>query len=96
MMFARIGKADSARVYLGRALAGDSTNAFVQYGAALTLWQLGEKERAMVWLEKSVHGGYPVAWLRDSPVFKEWRGVPSFRALVGTAGSRPQQAASRS
>ena len=49
----------------------------------------------MSWLEKSVRGGYPVVWLRDAPMFKEWRRVAEFRALIGEAGPAPPQAASR-
>ena len=96
VLFARLGQADSARVYLRSAVSADSTSPMVANCVALTLWQLGERERAMTWLEKSVQGGYPVAWLRDSPVFREWREVPSFRTLIGAAGSKPQKAASRS
>lgn len=82
-VFAKLGERDSAHVYLDRALAADSTNPMVQYCAALTHWQWNDRERAIGWLEKSVHGGYPVVWLRDSPIFREWREVPRFRALVG-------------
>jgi len=87
-VFPKIGEPDSARAYLQRALRADSTNALVQYCAALTCWQLAERARAVAWLERSVHNGYPVAWLRDSPVFEEWRGEAGFRALV--AGAEPQ------
>ena len=96
VVFARVGQPDSARTYLGRALSSDSANPMVQYCAALTCWQLDEKDRAITWLERSVHGGYPTAWLRDSPMFREWRAIPAFRALVGEASSRPQQAGSPS
>ena len=58
----------------------------MQYYAALTCWQIGEKDQAIAWLEKSVRGGYPVAWLRDSPVFHEWRADSSFRARWGERG----------
>ncbi len=95
-IFARLGQRDSARVYIARAVSADSTNFNVGYCAALTYWQLGEKDKAIAWLQKSVHGGYPTAWLRDSPVFEEWRAIPEFRALVGTAPPRPLHAASRS
>jgi len=54
----------------------------VQLCAALTWWQLGDRKRALTWLERAVRNGYPVAWLRDSPVFAAWRPEPAFRALV--------------
>jgi len=96
VLFARVGEPDSARLYLDRAVSGDGANTMVQYEAALTRWQLGEKDEAMGWMEKSVRGGYPTAWLRDSPMFREWRELPAFRALVGEPKSQPQQAASSS
>ena len=86
-VFARLQQPDSARMYIGRAVSADSTNPRVQYCAALTCWQLGVRRRALAWLERAVQNGYPRAWLRDSPVFAEWRGEESFRALI--AGSGP-------
>jgi tetratricopeptide (TPR) repeat protein len=96
VLFARLAQPDSARLYLDFAVRSDSANSGVGYCAALTCWQLGERGRAMEWLARSVRQGYPKVWLRDSPVFREWRGLPEFRALVGTAEPRPQQAAARS
>jgi len=90
-VFPKLGAPDSARVYLNRALEADSTNAMVMCCAALTFWQLAEKDRAIKWLVKAVQGGYPVAWLRDSPVFREWRDQEGFRALIADAAS-PQAA----
>jgi len=96
-LYARIAEPDSARWYLAQALAADSTVPDVQMNAALTHWQLGDRERAIGWIERSVRGGYPVTWLRDSPVFREWRVNDRFRALLGdtlhhevqTASTRP-------
>jgi serine/threonine-protein kinase len=85
--FPKLGQPDSARVYLGQALATDSSNSMVQYCVALTHWQLGDHPRALSWLERSVAGGYPVAWLRDSPVHREWRQEARFRALLTPAQS---------
>jgi serine/threonine-protein kinase len=85
--FPKLGQPDSARVYLGQALDTDSSNSIVQYCAALTHWQLGDRPRALSWLERSVAGGYPVAWLRDSPVHREWRQEARFRALLTPARS---------
>jgi tetratricopeptide (TPR) repeat protein len=93
-VFPKLGQPDSARVYLRGALAADSTNPVVRYCAALTQWQLNDQSHAMTSLEAAVHGGYPVVWLRDSPVFSEWRELPAFRALVDSVGSKPRPAAS--
>jgi tetratricopeptide (TPR) repeat protein len=93
-VFARLGRPDSARVYLRAALSADSTNSMVQYGAALTCWELRERESALAWLAKAVGGGYPVAWLRDSPVFREWRSLEGFRSLVAGTGPSPPVAPS--
>jgi len=94
-IYSRLGQRDSAQLYLDRALRADSANSMVQYQAALTRWQLGDREAALAWLEKSVQGGYPTVWLRDSPMFREWRERPEFRALAEPANLEPPQAASR-
>ncbi len=94
-VFARLEQADSARVYLRRALSADSANSAVQFHAALTYWQLGEHAKAMAWLERSVRAGYPTQWLHDSPMFQEWRADSAFRALVKETSETPP-AASRS
>jgi len=82
---ARLGERDSARVMLAQALALDSLSSDVQYHAALTEWQLGERVAAMDWLRRAVTGGYPVPWIRDSPVHRDWRADPGFQALVSSA-----------
>jgi tetratricopeptide (TPR) repeat protein len=83
----KLGEADSARSMLRQALAIDSLNSRVQYQAALTEWQLGSRAAAMEWLRRSVAGGYPVVWLRDSPVHRDWRSEPAFRALLASAAA---------
>ena len=90
-VFPRIGQPDSARVQLALALRADSTNSRVQHYAALTLWELGDRGRAIAWLAKSVQGGYPLAWIRDSPMFQDWRGEEAFRALIAGAGPGMRQ-----
>jgi serine/threonine-protein kinase len=93
-VFPKIGQPDSARAHLRLALHADSTNAMVQYCAALTYWQLADRGRALAWLERAVRNGYPVAWLRDSPIFQEWRGEAAFRALIAGAGPQPRRSPS--
>jgi tetratricopeptide (TPR) repeat protein/tRNA A-37 threonylcarbamoyl transferase component Bud32 len=93
-VFPKIDQPDSARLYLYQALAADSANPMVQYCAALTHWQLAERDQALTWLEKSVRNGYPVAWLRDSPIFREWRPEPRFQSLVGRVNAEPPQGTS--
>ncbi|MEO5616218.1 MAG: protein kinase [Candidatus Eisenbacteria bacterium] len=95
-VFPKLGHPDSARVHIASALALDSANTTVQYCAALTHWQLAERARALDWLERAVRGGYPVVWLRDSPIFREWREVDRFRVLVGDTLTKHAQAAASS
>jgi hypothetical protein len=94
-VYPKLGHADSARIYLRQALSADSTNSMVQYCAALTCWQLEEKGQAIAWLEKAVRGGYPVAWLRDSPVFQQWRDEQGFRALIADTHPVSQSASDK-
>jgi tetratricopeptide (TPR) repeat protein len=91
-VYPKLGQSDSARESLGRAIAADSTNSYVAYCAALTYWQLNEREPAIRWLKQAVAEGYPVTWLRDSPIFHEWRDVAEFRALVEREPAETQPA----
>jgi serine/threonine-protein kinase len=84
-MFPKLGEPDSARVMLLTALAIDSLNSRVQYQASLTLWQLGDHDAAIRWLRRSVAGGFPAVWLRDSPVHKDWHQAPGFEALLASS-----------
>jgi tetratricopeptide (TPR) repeat protein len=84
-VFPKLDMPDSARASLRIALRADSANSMVQYCAALTQWQLGERAQAIAWLARAVHGGYPVVWLRDSPIFRSWRSEADFRALIADA-----------
>ena len=84
-IYPKLDAPDSARVMLRQALALDSLNSRVQYQAALTLWQLGEMDAAVAWLRRAVAGGFPVVWLRDSPVHRDWDRAPGFRGIL--AGS---------
>jgi tetratricopeptide (TPR) repeat protein len=93
-VFPKIGQADSARAYLARALRADSTNSRIQQCAALTWWQLGDRTQALASLERAVRGGYPVAWVRDSPMFEDWRAEPAYRALITGAGPETQRSGS--
>lgn len=91
-VFPKLDQPDSARLYLRHALHADSTNAMVQYCAALTFWQLHDKGRAIAWLDRAIAGGYPTAWLKDSPEFEPWRAEDSFRALIAEASQQPTSA----
>jgi Flp pilus assembly protein TadD len=81
----KLGQPDSARVMMGEALALDSLNSRVQYQAALTLWQLGDRRAAIDRLRQAIAGGLPVVWLRDSPVHRDWREYPGFEVLLANA-----------
>ena len=94
-VFPKLGLPDSARVYLDMVLKSNSTNPMAQYCVALTYWQLHERENALQAMEKSVRAGYPIAWLRDSPIFDEWRELEAFQALLGAASPEPQVTGSR-
>ena len=83
-VYSKLGQPDSARALLAIALAEDSANVMVQYCAALTHWDLRERARALDWLERAIAGGYPIQGLRDSPVHREWKSEPRFRALLAS------------
>jgi tetratricopeptide (TPR) repeat protein/TolB-like protein len=84
-IYPKLGEPDSARAMMARALALDSLNTYVQYDVALAQWELGDRRSAIEWLTRSVASGFPVAWVRDSPVHRDWRGEPGFDALLASA-----------
>ena len=77
-----LGEADTARAWIELALQKDAGNPNIDYYAALTYWELQQQDEALEWLEKSVRGGYPRVWIRDSALFDDWRGLPRFQALA--------------
>jgi serine/threonine-protein kinase len=81
-IYPKIGRPDSAMVYIETAIASEPENPMIQYCAAITYWQLDQRDKALDWLEKSVTGGHPVSWLRDSPMFDEWRSEERFQAIL--------------
>jgi tetratricopeptide (TPR) repeat protein len=82
-VYARLGKVDSARVHVEAALDRASGNPNIEYRAALTYWELGEKELALDLLESAVRGGWPRVWIRDSVVFDSWRDEERMTRIVG-------------
>jgi len=84
-VFPKLGEPDSARVMMRQALALDSLNSRVQYESALTQWQLGSRDTAIVMLRRAVAGGYPIVWIRDSPVHRDWHSEPGFQSLIASA-----------
>jgi serine/threonine-protein kinase len=81
-IYPKISQPDSAVAYIETAVAGEPENPMIQYCAAITYWQLGQRDKALDWLERSVAGGYSVSWLRDSPMFDEWRSEERFQAIL--------------
>lgn len=80
--FPKLGQPDSARVYIERSLEKSPDHPYVQYWAALVAWQLGARDEALDWLERAVANGYSSVWLRDSPIFDDWRDLPRFQAIL--------------
>ncbi|MBD3336125.1 MAG: protein kinase [Candidatus Eisenbacteria bacterium] len=81
-IYPKIGMPDSARAYIEGAIAREPENPMIQYCAAVTFWQLGQPATALEWLGRSVAGGYPTSWLRDSPMFDAWRSEERFERIV--------------
>jgi serine/threonine-protein kinase len=84
-VYPKLGQPDSARVYLDVAIEAAGSNPMVGYCAALTYWQLNQRDEAVRWLAQSVSGGYPTVWLRDSPIFEDWHEHPGYRAILEEA-----------
>jgi tetratricopeptide (TPR) repeat protein len=86
MLYARRGQADLAMQCVRRAL--DTSNSFshthhVYYNIASVHAVLGETDKAMAWLERSVDTGF-ACWpfFRLDPYLESLREVPAFKRLV--------------
>ena len=81
--FIQTGELDKARAWTERALAIDSVDPAILYNAACNLSLMGETERAIDTLEKSLtHGFGQREWILHDSDLDPLRGHPRFQALL--------------
>jgi tetratricopeptide (TPR) repeat protein/TolB-like protein/tRNA A-37 threonylcarbamoyl transferase component Bud32 len=83
----RLGDANGARQYLGRALQLSPDNMDILRIACLVHLEAHEKQESLKWLEKSVRAGYSREQLVANPELESLRSEPEFSRLVNEAVS---------
>lgn len=80
---ARLGEREHSRQWSEQAMALAPNDPVVLYNAACNLAQLGEYDRALDGLERSIEAGVAVGdWIKHDPDFENLRDHPRFQAIV--------------
>jgi adenylate cyclase len=80
---ARLGERERSKQWSEQAVALAPNDPVVLYNAACNLAQLGEQERALDGLERSIEAGVAVSdWIKHDPDFESVRNHPRFQAIV--------------
>jgi len=80
---ARLGEREHSKQWSEQAIALAPNDPVVLYNAACTLAQLGEHDRALDGLERSIEAGVAVGdWIKHDPDFESLRDHPRFQAIV--------------
>jgi Flp pilus assembly protein TadD len=80
---ARLGEREHSKQWSEQAIALAPNDPVVLYNAACTLAQLGEHDRALDGLERSIEAGVAVGdWIKHDPDFEKLRDHPRFQAIV--------------
>jgi Tfp pilus assembly protein PilF len=77
-----LGDDGAARERLKQAVAIDSDDLFVIYGAAHAYEQLGERDKALQWMEKALDMGYPVGEITRDPFMQKLNEDERFLRLL--------------
>jgi len=85
---AMLGETRAAHEQIGQALQLMPRDPEVLYYAGLVYAQLGEKEKAIDALQKSVAAGYSPSAIRDTPNFSVLESDGRYRALISTEQSK--------
>src|SRR6266478_3171421 len=80
---ARLGEREHSKQWSEQAIALAPNDPVVLYNAACNLTQLGEHDRALDGLERSIEAGVAVGdWIKHDPDFESVRDHPRFQAIV--------------
>ena len=80
---ARLGERDHSKQWSEQAVALAPNDPVILYNAACNLAQLGEPDRALDELERSIEAGVAVGdWIKHDPDFESLRAHPRFQAIA--------------
>lgn len=80
---ARLGEREHSKQWSEQAIALAPNDPVILYNAACNLAQLGEHDRALDGLERSIEAGVAVSdWIKHDPDFESLRDHPRFQAIV--------------
>jgi tetratricopeptide (TPR) repeat protein len=82
--YGRIGDTDQSRRHLSAALAAGPEMLYVQYFAAVSAADRGDRETALQAVAALVRLGYPRALLRSAPEFRSLLQDAEYKKIVGT------------
>jgi tetratricopeptide (TPR) repeat protein len=77
-----LGDKAAARTHIQQALAIAPSDLYIDYWAAHTYEQLGERDKALDWMGKAIDAGYAVAEIERDPFMEEIRKDSRYRQLV--------------
>jgi len=80
---ARLGDKERAKQWTEQAMALAPEDPVMLYNAACQMAVLGESERALDVLERSIEAGVAVGeWIKNDPDFEDLRDHPRFQSIV--------------
>jgi serine/threonine-protein kinase len=85
---AKLGKGDSARHHIQRALEIEPANPDHLLYAAIVAEVAGESDQALDWIRKAVKAGLGAAQIEREPELKNLRSLPGYREALASAKSR--------
>jgi serine/threonine-protein kinase len=80
--YAMLDQDSQARAQIARALEIAPADADVLFRAAILYNHLGDKEKTLEYLNKSVAAGYSRTVIRDTPDFDHLKDEPRFRTIL--------------
>lgn len=83
------GRKSEARDMLSRLSALSKVKYVTPYGVALLYTGMGEKDQALIWLDKAIEGrSHWLVWIRVDPRWGNVRSDPRFEEIVRRVGFR--------
>ena len=83
--YSMVGEGTKAESLIQKAVRIDRQNPAIMYRAATTYEQLGNRDKALLWIGRAVEAGYPLAEIEAQPELKQLVADPRFGAIKAAA-----------
>jgi serine/threonine protein kinase/tetratricopeptide (TPR) repeat protein len=80
--YAMVGEKEQSEMYLNRAIEMASRNSYVMFMAGSVFERIGERDKALYWLEQAVTEGYPIADIVHQPELNELIADERFQKML--------------